>query len=339
VRDLSPTPKSSSVRPNFLNSLHAILAGPLRRPIIFTISIAGPFGVEIALHNRYAALIGSIAGLLPCFADDLNAGWRRRFSMLALAGAGLSLGALTGHALGGYSAAFWLLFLLLCLGSGLATGLSNAWHLALRFAAIALAVASDFPQAPVALLWALLLGLGFACAARLVDIALHARAVQASATAATPPPAASQLWLHFATAYAAAAAVALGAGLALGATRAFWIMMPPLITMQLHRMETVRRAFHFATGTVIGSAAVLAMLPIENQSVLIAVALVLVPLIPHRFPDRFWLQTSFIAAFLMTVYRVVLGNPAVLQSLLRERLEDIALGCAIAVAASWWISD
>jgi uncharacterized membrane protein YccC len=154
-------------------------------------------------------------------------------------------------------------------------------------------------------------------------------------------------WIRFALAYAAAASASLWVGLTLEPLRAVWVVTTTLIVMQADARASYQRIVERITGTFAGvifawiivalvSKAALAWhaQPISESWTLCVIALIAAPFIPHHVGQRYWLHTALIALFILLMYGYAEPSIHELDTLFAERLKDMLLGCAIAIAGT-----
>jgi hypothetical protein len=73
---------------------------------------------------------------------------------------------------------------------------------------------------------------------------------------------------------------------------------------------------------------VITMLFQSAAAICIAI-LAVAPLIPHHHANRYWLHTGLIGLMVMLAYDLTLIDSQGITNLLTQRLQDIALGCAM----------
>lgn len=319
----------------FRERLNAVRVEPfrLRRAAGFAVNTALPMLLGVVAEVPAGALLGGITGLLFSFADDAGP-LSSRFRILALVAIGLLGGGGAGFFLRGHPPAFWILFVGLTLAAGWLNRIGRGEHLAARFAAIALAVVSGMPTiTPRDGLFVL-----FACAvAALSRLADHLcfGPWPASATPPRPPVMSARAWSRFALAYAATATLAVRIGVVLDPGRAIWVAIPGLVLMQPEVRSNYRRAVENILGTLLGIVAAWAITQaVSSEPILVVGALMTAALIPHHLPHRFWLHTALVALYVMLVYDLATTNAAAVRALLAERVLDVLLGCALALAAT-----
>ncbi|MDC7985354.1 FUSC family protein [Rhodoplanes sp. TEM] len=306
----------------------------LRRSWLFLVSIGIPFAAGTLAGIPGGALLGALIGMMACFADEDQRGLGPRLLALVQIGLGMTVGATVGTALHGYEYPFWPLFCVALFAAGWLTRQGKAPHLGARFGAIALGLTAGMPPFAPEDFWFAGLAFAVAALARTVD---HLRFGRMPAPAGFVPPRLERHheWLRYAAAYAAVAAVGLWIGIALGMTRAIWITVAPLVVMLPGAEATYRRIVEFMFGTTVGVVVAWVLIhTIATPVVSIVLVLTIAPLIPLQMPKRFWLQTALIAVMLLIAFRLALPDPRSVSALIVERLEDILLGCGLALVGA-----
>lgn len=306
----------------------------MRRSWLFLASIGIPFTAGTLLQQPGGALLGALIGMMASFADEDQRGLGFRLLALVQIALGMVVGGTVGTLLHGYEYPFWPVFCVALFSAGWLTRHGKGPHLGARFGAIALGLTAGMPPfAPVDFWFA---GLAFAVAtiARTVD---HLRFGTMPALQGVAPPrlVRHHEWLRFALAYATVAALGLWIGIALGMTRAIWITVAPLVVMLPGAEATYRRIVEFMFGTTVGVVVAWVLIhTLASPVVSILVVLAIAPMIPLQMPHRFWLQTALIAVMLLIAFRLALPDPRSVSALIVERLEDILLGCGLALVGA-----
>lgn len=151
--------------------------------------------------------------------------------------------------------------------------------------------------------------------------------------AATPAgkPSGTGGWLLFATGFAGAAAL----GMWVGEQHGYWIVITTLVVIQTGPSVSYRRIVERVLGTLAGVALAWAiMAAFHGPAPICAAILIVAPLIPHHLTWRYWLHTGLIALMVLLAYDLTQFNSQGLGRLPLERMEDILLGCAIALVGS-----
>ncbi|MBV8840270.1 MAG: FUSC family protein [Alphaproteobacteria bacterium] len=299
---------------------------------MFLIDIGVPFIAATAAGLHRAALLGAVTGLLCSFADENNAPLPRRLRTLGFAAGGVAVGGLCGHWLIDYPPAFWVLFVTAVFAAGWLNAFGKGPHMGVRFGAIALGIISGTSGITPDLVLVPLAAAALTLLVRIVDHVLNGPMPPPEGFRPPGKPSRHRDWARFSLAYAAAAVIGLWIGVRYGATRAIWVTVAPLVVMQPEAQASYRRVIEFVIGTAIGVAVAFALTWIvQSTAVLCLIVLLLAALIPGQFPQRFWLQTAMIATMVLTAYRFAVNDINVVRPLIVERLEDIAIGCVLAV--------
>lgn len=306
----------------------------LRRSWLFLVSIGIPFAAGTLLDAPGGALLGALIGMMACFADEDEHGLGSRLLALVQIGVGMTAGVALGTALHGYEYPFWPLFCAALFAAGWLTRIGKGPHLGARFGAISLGLAAGMPAFAPADYWFAALAFAVAAIVRTVD---HLRfgAMPVPVGLVVPRLERHSEWLRYAVAYGAVAALGLWIGVALGMTRAIWITVAPLVVMQPGAEATYRRIVEFMFGTTVGVVVAWVVIhTIATPLISIVLVLVIAPLIPLQMPKRFWLQTALIAVMLLIAFRLALPDPRSVSALIIERLEDILIGCGLALVGA-----
>lgn len=309
-------------------------ADGIRRSWLYLVTIGVPFVTATVLGHPHGAVLGGLVGLMCSFSDADESDLEARWLILLQVAFGMTAGGFVGFLLGGYSAPFWGVFALALFAAGWLTRLGRGPHLATRFAAIALGLTAGMPNIRPVEFGFVLLAVAAAAAARTID---HVRHGPLPAPAGFVPPsgfARHSEWLRFAAAYALVAMVGLWIGNALGMTRAIWITVAPLVIMVPDAQATHRRIAEFMFGTTVGVVIAWVLTHALTPVPLVLALLAIAPLVPLQFPRRFWLQTALIAVLLLIAFRLALPDPRSASALIVERLEDILVGCALALVGA-----
>ena len=99
----------------------------------------------MAASSSGGMLLGVITAIMFSFADE-EGPLTRRFTALGRSAAGIALGGIMGHLLGGYGAVFWLLFVAAAFGAAWLNRAGKSAHIGARLAVMALAIAAGTPE-------------------------------------------------------------------------------------------------------------------------------------------------------------------------------------------------
>jgi uncharacterized membrane protein YccC len=124
-------------------------------------------------------------------------------------------------------------------------------------------------------------------------------------------------------------------GIYLDRSHPYWIVITTIVVMQPDVRACYGHILERAFGTLPGVAAAwLITTTIHAPAAICAGILIVAPLIPHHHTKRYWLHTGLIALMVLLAYDLTQFNAQGLGKLPLERLEDILIGCAIALIGS-----
>lgn len=320
----------------------------VRRGAGFLVGIGVPVIVAALAGQSRAALLGGVAGLVLSFADN-EKGLLGRLGLLFGAAGCMAMGGAAGYLLSGTPAIFWPVFVAIVFGVGMAARGGREPLMATRYGAVAFTSTAGLPAFDTYDAGLIVLALAAAALFRIADHLLFGPLPRSAAGPQPQRPAGHIGWIRFALAYAAASAVALWVGLTLEPLRAVWVVTTTLIVMQADARASYQRIVERITGTFAGvllawvivtlvakSAAVpaIAAAGFSEPWALCILALIAAPFIPHHVGQRYWLHTALIALFILLMYGYAAPSIHELDTLLGERLKDMLLGCAIAIAGT-----
>ena len=142
-------------------------------------------------------------------------------------------------------------------------------------------------------------------------------------------------WLRFALAFTGAAMASMWIGNRPDRVHAIWIVTTTIVVMLPDATASYRRIFGRVFGTFAGVVAAWVITSVFDSAAVICIAiLVIAPLIPHHHANRYWLHTGLIALMVLLAYDLTLLNSPDITKLLTQRLEDILLGCMIALVGT-----
>ncbi len=315
-----------------MRNLPRIPTVTLRRALLFLADIGTPFIVGMLLHSPAAALLGCVSGLLFSFADQ-EGPLRARYTILLVVAAAIAVGGGAGLILRGFPWPVWLLFSAGTFASGAFLGVGKAPALGARFFSMALVVTSGAPTIEILQLWGVAAAFLTAAPARAIDHLLCGPLPHLRGGVPRRP---EHNWIRFAVAYAAASTASLWVGLAIDPGRALWVVVTALVVMQPDSRASYVRIVERTVGTAVGVAAAFAVASITQSPLMISVAiLVLAPLIPHHLQHRYWLHTALIALLVLLAYDLAAEDTKVLHELFLERLEDMLIGCGVALIGTF----
>jgi hypothetical protein len=305
----------------------------VRRGALFLVNIAVPVVVGLVRHEPDAALIGAVVGMVLSFADN-DGELFGRLRLLALDGGMIAGGAIVGWICRDSAAALWAVFVAITLSVGMAARGGREPLLIGRHGAMAFTVAVAIPAFETYQIWYLLGVLALNAASRAVDHFV-AGPLPLQPSAPLQLPSGQSGWFRFALAYSGAAVAAMWIGRTLDPVHAIWVATTTLAVMMPDARTSYRRIVERVGGTFAGVVAAWVLTMLFHSAALICIAIILVaPLIPRQFTDRYWLHIALIALMALLAYDLTLIHTRGIANLLTERLEDILLGCAIALAGT-----
>lgn len=303
----------------------------LRRGLIFATNIGLPcIAADLAGQQQLVLYCGFI-GIFFSFADTDGA-LANRWAIGALVFVGVVCGGLIGHLFGAITPTFWIVYALLLFVAGYANQTGRTAHLASRYSAIALVVGLSIPPLTPSDLLYLAFPISVVFVTRTLDQLIAGRSTPPVRLIMTPP-ATQAGWLRFALAYAGAGCAALWFAQTVSPDRLMWV---PAITLAV-LLPDMRASYQRIVDTMLGAffGAVLAWFLTEwlrAASLIYAGILLLSFLLPSQLP-RFWLHTAILAALILLLFDLAyLHNFD--QKLLVERLQDMLLGCGIALVGT-----
>lgn len=311
----------------------AITPAHVRRGLLFLVNIGVPVVVGAARGEMAGALLGAVIGMLLAFADN-DGELLGRLRLLILDAVVITAAGLIGWFCRDSAAALWAVFIAITLSVGMAARGGREPLLAGRHGAMAFTVAATIPDFQIYQLWYLAGALALNAVSRIVD---HFMAGPLPLQPAKPlqVPAAHSGWFRFALAYSGAAVVALWIGKTLDPVHLVWVVVTTLVVMQPDARASYRRIVERVLGTFLGVVVAWLITMAFHSAIVLCIVIVLIaPLIPHHLARRYWLHTALIAVMVLLAYDLTLLGTHGIAALLTQRLEDILLGCAIALCGT-----
>jgi len=318
----------------------------VRRGAGFLIGIGVPVLIAASAGHSRAALLAGITGLVLSFADN-ERGLAARIGLLGVVALCMCAGGGAGYLLAGKPAAFWPVFVALVFGVGMAARGGREPAMAARYGAMAFAATAGLPEFDINDAVLVSTTVAVTILFRTADHLLFGPLPRSAAAPQPQRPPTHLGWIRFALAYAAAASASLWIGLTLEPLRAVWVVTTTLIVMQADARASYQRIVERITGTFLGvllawvivslvskAATTWPMGTAFESSALCALALIASPFIPHHVGQRYWLHTALIALFILLMYGYAEPSIHELDTLFGERLKDMLLGCAIAIAGT-----
>jgi len=305
----------------------------LRRGTLFLVSMGVPVIVGVLRHQPGGALIGAVAGMLLAFADN-DGELFSRLRLLAINAGAMTGGAVFGYLCRGSGPALWSVFVAITLSVGMAARSGREALLTARNGAIAFTVAAEVPTFNSDQIWYPVGVIALTAASRVID-QLLAGPLPLQRGVPSQMPSGRGGWLRFALAFAGAAVASMWIGNRPDRVHAIWIVTTTIVVMLPDAQASYRRIFGRFSGTIAGVVVAWVITSVFNSAALICIAILLVaPLIPHHHAHRYWLHTALIALMVMLAYDLTLLNSPDMTKVLTQRLEDILVGCMIALVGT-----
>ncbi len=301
---------------------------------MFLVNIGVPVAFAASTGHGNTALLGGIAALTLSFADT-DKGLPARLLLLAGAAASMAVCGAAGYLLEGKPFIFWPVFIAIAFGVGMSARGGRELLMAVRYGAVAFTAAAGLPIFDFFDAELLAATVALIALSRIADHLIFGPLPRSAAGPQPQRPSSHLGWVRFALAYAAAAGASLWIGLTLDPTRAVWVVTTTLIVMQADARSSYQRIVERILGTFAGVLVAWGFASAISQKwALLAVAVIAAPFIPHHVGQRYWLHTALIALFILLMYGYAEPSISTLDALLGERLKDMLLGCAVAVAGT-----
>jgi hypothetical protein len=305
----------------------------VRRATLFLVNIGVPVIVGLARREPDAALLGAVVGMLLALADN-DGELFSRLRLLALGAGAISGGAIVGWLCRDSAAALWVVFVAITLSVGMAARGGREPLLTGRCGAMAFTVAVAIPTFDLYQIWYLLGVLALNAASRAVD-QFVAGPLPLQPAAPLQLPSGQGGSFRFALCYSGAALASMWIGRTLDPVHTIWVVTATLLVMLPDARGSYRRIVERVGGTFAGAVAAWVVTMLFHSTAAIGIAILLVaPFIPHHLAKSYWLHTALIAFMVLLAYDLTLIHMHGIANLLTERLEDILLGCAIALVGT-----
>jgi hypothetical protein len=228
-------------------------------------------------------------------------------------------------------AIYWTLLVALTLAVGFAASGSREPLLVGRHCAMAFVVAGAVPALNVTTLLYLVGAVLLNALTRSTDYLLFGRMPLLTPQIPSRRTNASS-GIRFALAFAVMATMGMWIGDRLGEQHGYWIVITTLVVMLPDVRSSSARIVQRIGGTLAGVAAAWVITTTIHSEVAICTAILIVALlIPHHLRERYWLHTGLIALMVLLAYDLAQFNLQGLGRLPIERIEDILIGCAMAL--------
>jgi hypothetical protein len=230
--------------------------------------------------------------------------------------------------------ALWAVFVAITLSVGMAARGGREPLLAARHCAMAFTVVAAIPTFDLYQIWYLLGVVALNAATRAIDQFIAGPLPLQSAALLQAPPGQGG-WFRFALCYSGAAVAALSIGKTLDPVHTIWVVTTTLAVMLPDAKASYRRIIERVAGTFAGVMAAWAITMVFHSAAFICILILLIaPFIPHHLANRYWLHAALIALMVMLAYDLTALHTRGIANVLTERLEDILLGCAIALVGT-----
>lgn len=302
--------------------------------LVFSINIGVPLLVGWLHYDVRLGPLGAILGLLLSLADTTGP-LRGRLFLLARAVFAILICGFVGAGLSGHPALFWLLLAALAFCAGWYRLAGSSGASTLRYGALALVSASASSNLGTSALVLLTVAALVSATTRAAGhLFLNDDPPVLQSPQRTDRPG---LWisLRFCSIYAGAVVLGLAVGGWLGAVRPFWVATTVLLMMQSDPRLNYQRIGQGLLGTCLGVALAALLVQVLHSPMLLATAALSIAFIlPHGSTRNYWLHSAFAAGLILVLLDFALSGHNFDMSLLAERIRDVALGCAIVLAAT-----
>ena len=311
------------------------------RAIRGAISVLGPTALGVALGDTELGLIATLCALWS-WINDLGGNLDDRLINMATCGDAILIGGVLAFLAGGsYTGDLGVLFLCAVV-IGWVHNTSRALENAARCMGFSFVIAASLQLDDWKIVIPAIAGSAWAMAVAWIDLRIRERyVVETGASVRTGMKLLMEThasdW-RFGLRYGLAAALGLGLARYFGATHAAWVTITTLAVMRPNDSECVQLVLQRGFGTLIGVGLALGVVSFTHNVWHLTLAVTVFAFLIS--PGMIWQRWSGFAA--ITAMALVLLDMALLaeggdRPLLSERLYDTALGCAIALLATWII--
>lgn len=302
--------------------------------VVFVLNIGIPALVGWWSGEVQLGLIGALIGLLFSLADSDERLSERMWLLVRATAMVLAFGVL-GSYVGGYSTIFWLAFVGVVFGAGWLSLSGHTGASSFRYGALALVSTAGLPSLGVAALQILALCVAVSGCTRVIGHLLFPDAATVFPVAKPRQRPEFTLALRYCLAYA----VAVAAGLLIGHWRELerptWVATTVLLVMQPDPQSNYERIAQRIVGTCAGVLAATLVIGTLHSAVLLGLAVLAIAFVlPHGSTRSYWLHSALTAWLILVLYDFVLAGHNFNQQLLRERVTDVLIGCALTVVAT-----
>lgn len=137
---------------------------------------------------------------------------------------------------------------------------------------------------------------------------------------------------RYASVYSICIVSGLLLGVFIGTSKPYWVAITVMMTMRPDAELNFTRSMQRIVGTLIGiSVAALTVHYIHDVWYIAVIVLLIGLALPHGFPLNYGVHCTLLALFVMLLYTVATAQYGGEENILRERVYDVLLGCAIAL--------
>jgi Fusaric acid resistance protein-like len=302
----------------------------VRRGALFFFNIGIPVVAGVFSGNLQPTAAAAVLGMALSFADN-DAALPGRLRILVFDAAAIAVSGGAGYLSAKVPAIYWTVLICLTLAIGFAASQGREAVVIGRHCGIAFVVAAAIPLFTATTLLYLAAVVLLNAATRSADYLAFGRLPLLPQVPLQKPESAGG-WIRFSLAFAATAAIGMYIGDQLGTQHGYWIVITTVLVMQPDVRSSFLRIVQRIGGTLAGVvAAWVVSAGIHSVAANCAAILVVAPLIPHHLTRRYWLHTGLIALLVLLAYDLALFNSQGLGLLPLERIQDILIGCALAL--------
>ncbi len=316
--------------------------GPLPRSAMLRNggAIGAGFLVFVAFGHPEAAVICAIFTNFLCLTDRASSLASRLWVQAVGATMSIALGAF-GTVVAGNDPLILVTTFALALVAGFIHGTSPGIEAIPRYALSSFVAAAFLPVGNLGVLAAVLVATAFSIIAIRIDHHVRhgrrgIRIERANSVVRYPGP-------RFSVVYGIAAVCGLGIGLFWNQARPYWVTITTLLVMQPDRHANTVRVVQRFVGTIAGVVAAFLLThfaPEPLRPALYVLAGVILPFLwPLGFDRNYGLGIAILSAWILLLINFALPPGELVIPLFLARLSDTAIGCAVALAGSFIVTE